>query len=436
MAQPKRFFYGWVIVASTTFMMFFVIANPFSVVLKQLMAEFHTGRGLISWAPSLLTISAGLTGLFIGRLLINRSPRKFMIWGSALSGISLILIGFTYELWQVFLLYFITGLFTAICGSIPLFTLLSKWFVKKFGTATGFIMAGGGIGMMIIMPILGIIAENFGWRATYFFIGSAVLVFNLPILIFLIKDSPDKLGLLPDGDVKSAFNSDSGKQEGLGKKDKPNLVSFIKNPALWAIAFGFAFIQMGDSAVTYHQIAFITDMHIREAVAASALGFTLGISTVARIGSGWLADRISVRYVAIFFLAVEIMGMWLLLRVNNMTDVWLFVVVYGLGVGASSTLFPIILRDRFGSTAFSMLFSITDVCFKIGSSAGAVFAGYLYDSSGSYHLVFLIVILLYILGAVLLYLSCGVSPVPFLKKRSTALADPARDSAAHNSPVI
>lgn len=171
LAKHTRLFYGWWIVLSLTMMSFAMQANPFNVVLKQLMTEFNSGRGMISLAPSMSGIAGGFTGLFIGRLLINYSSKKFMLWGNIIGGICLLLISLTHELWQVYVLYFLNGVAMSGAGALVMFTLLSKWFVKKFGTGTGIIMAGSAIGSMVMTPIVGILAENFGWRATYVFGG-------------------------------------------------------------------------------------------------------------------------------------------------------------------------------------------------------------------------------------------------------------------------
>jgi len=398
--------------------------------LKHLMIEFNSGRGPVSLSPSIGVISGGIIGLYIGKLLINHSPKKFMLWGNVISGVCLLLIGLTHELWQVYVLYFFNGVTMAGAGALTMFTLLSKWFSKKFGTATGIVMAGGAIGSLIMTPIVGIIVENVGWRATYFFAGGAIFAISIPLILFIVKDSPDRIGLNIDGDRDDANSNEINKNKTSDdfslKENKPDLSVYLKRPALWAIGLGFAFIAIGDAAVTAHQVSFITDMKIRETVAASALGFTLGISAISRLGSGWLADWISSRYIMIIFLAIEITGMFLLMHADTIADIWLFVVVYGLGVGASTTLLPLVLRDIFGSTAFSVLFAVLDVFYKAGFTLGVPFAGFVFDATGSYRLVFTIVIVLYILAAVITYFTFGINPRPFiktLKKPDTAAAN-------------
>ena len=101
----------------------------------------------------------------------------------------------------VFVRFFlIAGLAGGFSNAIAAFTLLSKWFIRKWGTALGITTAGASIGSMVIQPLVGIIAQNFGWRATYLFAGLLVLVLNVPLILFVLRDSPESMGLLPDGD--------------------------------------------------------------------------------------------------------------------------------------------------------------------------------------------------------------------------------------------
>jgi len=51
MHTGKKLFYGWWVVIAITIMFFTAGATPFAIVLKQLMAQFHTGRGEVFFMP-------------------------------------------------------------------------------------------------------------------------------------------------------------------------------------------------------------------------------------------------------------------------------------------------------------------------------------------------------------------------------------------------
>jgi len=390
------------------------------------MERFQTGRGEVSLGQSISIIAGGICGVIAGRLLQRYKPRPFMLWGSIVSGLSYLLLSLSPNLWYFYLFSFFCGSAIGFCGVISTFTLLSKWFVRKWGTVVGITQMVGFSSSILLSPLIGLIAQNFGWQATYVFAGSFVLVVSVPLILFVAKDSPESLGLLPDGEVPeknaNSQNADfhvSEVTESTRVAGDVGLLYFLKKPALWLMCICFAFIGIGYSVVITHEVSFITDMKVAATVAASALGFTLGIGAIGSLISGWLADRFSSRYVMVLFILIAIGGLLLLLGADMMPKIWLSVVLFGLGVGASGTLLPIITRDIFGAAGFSTLFGFTNVIFVGGYAMGAPLAGFIFDATGSYHMVFIIVTAIYMAAILAIYFAFGIKPKPFVKRFST-----------------
>jgi sugar phosphate permease len=418
MNQGNKLFYGWRMVIVSAILFFIGGAAPFAIVLKQLMAQFHTGRGEVSLSPSITMIAAGITGIFVGRMLHRNSPKKFLLWGSVVGGVTLLLLSLANSLWFLYAFSVIAGLAGGFSNAISIFTLLSRWFVRKWGTALGIAMAGGGIGSIVFQPLVGIIAQNFGWRATYLFAGSLILAINVPLILFVFKDNPESMGLLPDGDKSKEIASplkDKPLTQPTPTLENTRLFSYLKRPALWLVSISFAFIAIGYSAVTAHEVSFITDMKISATIAASALGITLGLGAISSLASGWLSDRLMSRYVTILFLLLAIVGMLILIQADTMYKIWLFVVISGIGVGAYLTLLPIVTRDIFGADNFSAIFGFALVLLFTGTAIGTPLAGFMFDTTRSYHSVFVIVTVLYVAALFGIYFAFGANPKPFVR---------------------
>jgi sugar phosphate permease len=393
-------------------------AAPFAIVLKQLIEQFHTGRGEVSLSQSITMLAAGITGIFVGRILHRNSPKKFLLWGSVVNGVILLLLSLANNLWFLYVFSAIAGLAGGFGTAISMFTLLSRWFVRKWGTALGIAMAGGGIGSIVFQPLVGIIAQNFGWRAMYLFAGSLILAINVPLILFVFKDNPESMGLLPDGDKSKEIASplkDKPLTQPTPTLENTRLFSYLKRPPLWLVSISFAFIAIGYSAVTAHEVSFITDMKISATIAASALGITLGLGAISSLASGWLSDRLISRYVTILFLLLAIVGMLILIQADTMSKIWLFVVIFGVGVGALGTLLPIVTRDIFGAANFSALFGFTAISFAVGNAIGPPLAGFMFDATGSYHRVFVIIIAIYAAAILGIYFAFGANPKPLLQ---------------------
>ncbi len=422
MEQSKKIFYGWWVVFVVTILFFVGGAAPFAVVLKQLMAQFHTGRGEVSLSQSISSIAGGLTGILVGRIMNRHSPKTFMLWGSITSGLSMLLISLAHNLAFLYIFFLLGGVAGAFSNAIAMFTILSRWFTRKWGTAIGIAMAGGGIGSIVIQPLVGILAQNYGWQATYIFAGLLVLVVNVPLILFVLKDRPESMGLLPDGDKPGKTAAiESGKVAAQSAVKIPDArpdnerFTYLKNPALWLMGISFAFTAIGSSAVTTQEVSFLTDMHISDTMAATARGLTLGIGAVAALSSGWLADRLFSRYVTILFFFLSMVGMLILIPAVSMSQIWPFVIIYGLGIGAGGTLLPIVTRDIFGPRDFSAMFGFVIVLLAAGNSIGAPLAGFMYDATGSYHFVFMIITGIYIAAIVCIYFAFGINPKPLVR---------------------
>jgi sugar phosphate permease len=246
MNQGNKLFYGWRMVIVSAILFFIGGAAPFTIVLKQLMAQFHTGRGEVSLSPSITMIAAGITGIFVGRMLHRNSPKKFLLWGSVVGGVTLLLLSLANSLWFLYAFSVIAGLAGGFSNAISIFTLLSRWFVRKWGTALGIAMAGGGIGSIVFQPLVGIIAQNFGWRAMYLFAGSLILAINVPLILFVFKDNPESMGLLPDGDKSKEIASplkDKPLTQPTPTLENTRLFSYLKRPPLWLVSISFAFMR-------------------------------------------------------------------------------------------------------------------------------------------------------------------------------------------------
>jgi sugar phosphate permease len=422
MEKSKKFYYGWSIVLIITILFFVGGAAPFAVVLKQLMTQFHTGRGEISLSQSISSIAGGITGILVGRIMNRHNPKTFMLWGSITSGLSMLLISSAHSLTLLYLFFFLGGVAGAFSNAIAMFTILSRWFTRKWGTAIGIAMTGGGIGSIALQPVVGIIAQNYGWQATYIFAGALVLIVNVPLILFVLKDRPELMGLLPDGDnpgqTPARENTKIPAQPRVKiQNDGPDNARFnyLKNPSLWLMGISFAFTAIGSAAVTTQEVSFLTDMHVSDTVAATARGITLGIGAIAALSSGWLADRLISRYVSILFFILAMVGMLILIPAVSMSQIWPFVVIYGLGIGAGGTLLPIVTRDIFGARDFSAMFGFVIVLLSAGNSIGAPLAGFMYDATGSYHSVFIIITAIYIAAIVCIYFAFGANPKPLVR---------------------
>lgn len=392
----------------------------FGVLLKPLMNELGLSRGMVSVAQSIFLFTGAAIGLFLPRLVERYGVKRIVLLGAVTGGTSFFLLSLMNSSWHLYILYCFLGLgLGGGAGIIPPAMAISNWFLRRKGTAMGIAMAGIALGAMILAPLVGLVIEGFGWRTAYISMGLVVFIVDIPLALLVLRMSPQEMGLLPDGDKpREIMEVPTGESPGTpvakstGAPEQRSSSIDFKSLPLWFLSIGLALAHIGESSILTHEVPFITDIGIPVTMAATALGFTGGIGGIGKVTFGWLADRLSTRYVLILCFGLQLVGVLILLRTHTMAMVWLFVVVFGFAMGGVVTLIPLAVWNRFGMSNFGVTYGFVNFVATIGSTAGPLFAGFMFDATGSYSVVFTIFAITYAVSIVAIYFTWGRGPRP------------------------
>src|SRR5690606_22642305 len=78
-------------------------------------------------------------------------------------------------------------------------SLVSNWFVRRRGFVLSLIGSGGAIGELLVVPLMMLMVLAYGW-ATYYRIAAVIALAGLfPIVLLLVRNTPEEIGLAPDG---------------------------------------------------------------------------------------------------------------------------------------------------------------------------------------------------------------------------------------------
>jgi predicted MFS family arabinose efflux permease len=70
-------------------------------------------------------------------------------------------------------------------------TVLS-WFLKRRGLALALVLAGSGVGSILIPPLTQWTIEHHGWRSAYLMLGGIALL-GIPLTALLVRNRPDAI---------------------------------------------------------------------------------------------------------------------------------------------------------------------------------------------------------------------------------------------------
>ncbi|MEE9399392.1 MAG: MFS transporter, partial [Dehalococcoidales bacterium] len=173
-----RIYYGYVVVAVALLIkvMMWGAYFAFGVFFKPLLTEFGWTRAMTSGAFSLSQIMYGSLGIIMGGLNDRFGPRIVVTLCGALFGLGYLLMSQVNTMWQFYLFYgVIIG--TGMSGAyVPLASTVAKWFVRRRGMMTGILVAGSGIAALVGPPVASWLISTYGWRTSYFILGSIALL--------------------------------------------------------------------------------------------------------------------------------------------------------------------------------------------------------------------------------------------------------------------
>ncbi len=269
----------------------------------------------------------------------------------------------------------------------PSSALLSRWFVRRRGTALGLYAAGSSAGTLLSLPLVAWLVAAYGWRATLAGYGAVlVLVLTLPPAL-MYRASPQALGQEPDGPGAAG----APPRVRLTSERPWTLRAALSTVAFWA---AFAMLLLGVVAfqiVTTHQIAFVAGRGIRPERAAAAFGLTGVFQLIGNLAGGTLSDRLGRQAVFQMGSLLGLVAVAVLASVSGPGEVWklyLFALTMGLGFGARISLLSAIPADAFGGPRFGLILGLLQMGSGLGGFVGPTLAGAIYDTSGNYRMAF------------------------------------------------
>jgi len=366
----------------------------FGVFFEPVLTEFGWTRAATSAAYSFCIFLSAFVSIIMGRLTDKLGPRLVMTVCGFFLGLGYLLMSQTSSIWQLYVFY---GLFIGIGMSgayVPLLSTVGRWFVKRRGMMSGIASAGGGVGAIIIPPMVGWLISIYQWRTSYIIVGIIALLLVVLAAQFLKRD-PSQIGQLPYGG-------------GQVTEDKINLEtrSFSVQEAMhtrqfWLLCAMFACTLLPLSAMVVHIVIHATDLGILATSAANIVAF-IGIGgTIGRIILASAGDRIGNKAATIIgFILMAAALLWVM-AAKEVWMLYLFGVAFGFASHALIALMPPMIAELFGLGSLGVLLGIVNAGGAIGEAAGPVLAGGIFDMTGSYQWAFLACATLGVIGIIL-----------------------------------
>jgi sugar phosphate permease len=389
-SEQRGIFFGWYMVAASVLTNTIFSAayfQGFGVLILPIERAFGWDRWVISAAMSLRQLESGIVSPAVGFLLDRVSARKLIFWSAIVSGVGFIGLGFTAGIATFFLCFVIISLgASGVSHAVTWPVIISRWFRRKRGLATGLAVTGPIFGSPLVILNTHIEAA-YGWRVVLFAYGAVVLL-GVTLLSMLVRDRPEPYGLRPDGDPPEDRSAEKETTQSLRRADAGlTFRAVLRTREFWLFTSYLSGTFAINSAVQAHMIPYFQqDIGLSAAWAAVVMSMVFVISGIGRIGGGYLLDRTDYRLVLAVVAAM--MGLALLyLQVVGAKSVLAtvpFAAMFGVSFGCLVPMRGTVGSIMFGTRAIGKVLGLLQGGPIAAGVVGPMVMGMIFDLHGNY----------------------------------------------------
>ncbi len=394
-------FYGWWVVFACAGIVLFAGGTffyGFGILFDPIREEFGWSALMTTIAFSLRSevgaIAAPLSGVLVDRL----GPRKVIQLGLLIVCAGFVALSQVHSLLTFYAAFAFIAIGNSAAGGHVGIVAVSWWFVRKRSRALSLMTFGAGLSG-ITVPILAWLVGHYGWRDSLIVLAAAIFLACLP-LTFLIRERPEKYGLLPDGvrldNEPNAIATKQGVETALQAQVQSEALrgrsisvrEALKNRSFWHLAVAMSLTNMASTPVVILLIPALTNTGIDASTAALASAAIPLFSLPARVMFGWWGDYADKRKLLASCFALQTVGMLILSGISTPLLLAPFVIIFSPGFGGPIPLRPALQADYFGLESMGTIQGLLQFIATIGGVLGPIFVGAMVDLTGTYRTAF------------------------------------------------
>lgn len=362
-------------IVGTLIHLFLGSVYAWSVFQNPLMEKTGWNNTETTMAFSLIILTLGLTASWAGGKIKKYTPHRMAMVGGVLFSLGYIISSFAFEmnnLWLCYLSYGILGGIGLGLAYVTPVTVVSSWFTKNQGLATGIVVMGFGLGAFVMSKILApffLEMTNNDIALTFRYSG-VMFLFTIPVLGYFLKFPPE------------ANQSHQQKIE----DTKP--VDTKKTIYIWLIftlniIVGMIFLSFQSpllQEILAKDASF--DKNLLVSAGATLVAISAFFNAIGRFSWASLSDIIGRIKAFRLLILVEILCFSLLIFAENYIFFSILVCFVLLCYGGSLGILPSLVRDVFGPSKMATMYGRMLTGWGVGGLLGTIFTAFLKDTLG------------------------------------------------------
>ncbi len=356
------------------------MGETYAVFLLPLSTDLGWDRAAVASVFAAFVTAMGVFSPLCGFLFDRYGARVVYCSGIACLGVGYYLAGTLTTLWQFYLcLGVINGFGAALIWQVPAQSLISRWFDRNLATAISFAYAGYGFGLLTLAPLAQLLIGYHGWRMTYQDFAIAFIC-----LVPLVALMPWRT--IEQGAPGNPRRTRAGRAEG-----GYSLLEAGRTRVFWAMFAIYFMTSLAIFGVSVQSVAFLVEHGFGDLEAAGAFGIAGMLSFAGMFLTGVAADRFGrslVASISYLLTIIGVCGLALLQVFPEKSLVFLWIIPYGLSMGARGPIITTLMAMLFHGRGLGAIYGMTIMGQGVGAGVSAWGGGLIYDLTGGYNLTF------------------------------------------------
>jgi MFS family permease len=361
------------------------IRHTFGLYLQPMTQDLGWTRQTFSIALALQNLVYGLASPLAGIVADKYGAPRALIAGTLSYALGLALMAYAQTGWDFsFSAGLLIGIGMSCTGFGIVFGVVGRAFPPAKRTiALGIVSSAGSFGQFLMLPYGQLLINQMGWQEALLVCGVTILVI-LPLSAALIEDKREPAGTIQRQSIPEAL------REAFGHSGYVLLCS-----GYFVCGFQLMFISV-------HFPAFLTDQHMTPETGMTALALIGLFNILGSFAWGWAGSRYTKKYVLspLYFTRAVAFAIFIALPLSPFS-VYLFSAIIGFLWLGTVPVTAGLIAHIFGVRYLSTLTGIAFLFHQVGSFLGVWIAAWLFDSTGSYQLMWLLTIALGIAAALI-----------------------------------
>lgn len=395
-------FYGWKLVGISFFILTlsslvsFQGTGTFVVALER---HFGWSRTLLSGAFALTRVQGAALGPIEGYLIDRFGPRRMVMAGFLVMGTGFLLFSLVQTAWHFYVAFIVISLGAGLGGWLAMIAAVNNWFIKHRALALSIGMSGTHVAGLLV-PILALSLESFGFQRVALGTGLLLVLIAVPAGR-LVRNKPEEYGMTPDGDHGPAEAEDGAEVEG---DPEPAFTAreALRTRAFWCIAIAHIASAVPIVTLSIHLVPKLTDIGLSLSMAGVVVATYTIVALPVQFISGYLGDRFPKPPLIFFFLSLQAIALLVIAVTTNVAGAFLFAALFGVAFGGRMPLLFSIRGEYFGRKSFATIMGMSQLPSNFMMIGAPLFAGYMFDTTGSYFVPFSFFAAFNFLGALLI----------------------------------